>query len=395
MNLTEELNREFQAISHNFRDLKDKFHALNQSIIQELEKDSQDLKQNSKIHKKTQSYRDLKEKLIRESQDLYLKDLIKIEENFKQLKENFKQELKRDDKYLDSGKFFEDIKEELEDIKLDFKYIDQLFQILVLKQNFQNTGRNYFQSKKIIWIFSLGMFLSIAALVLPKNTLQSENTNKFNGSNNIKTSSYNPSSSNQSLQATNSGLVNIEKIATNIIIDMRYATKDNFMNKQLYPVSKCILLKQLASKLIDVQSELERQNKGLKVFDCYRPLSIQQKMWSQLKQDRPNLDISNYVADPNNGSKHNSGAAVDLTLVDIKDRNQPKELEMPSKFDDFSEKSHMDYKKASSNALENRRILREIMEKHGLKGISTEWWHYELSNSEKNSPLNISLNEWD
>jgi zinc D-Ala-D-Ala dipeptidase len=391
----ENIKQEFEDTNSNFRDLSDKFIDLNKSIIQELKESWQELEQSKKTYKSVQSNLDLKEKLIQESNNFYFKNLKELEKEFKCLRENFKQELKRDVKGLELEKYLKEIKEDLKGINQHLKCISQNFQIIIEKKKIQDIRKNYYQSTQKPWSFSLGILLVMASLVLTKGKFHSENTNKSQISNNIKTSSYNSSSSNQSLQATNSGLVNIQKVAPNIIIDMRYATTDNFMNKQLYPVPKCILLQELASKLTDVQSELEKQNKGLKIFDCYRPLSIQQKMWDQLKQDRPNLYTSNYVADPKNGSKHNSGAAVDLTLVDIKDRNKPEELEMPSKFDDFSKKSHMDYKNTSYNALKNRQILREIMEKYGLKGISTEWWHYELPNSEKNSPRNISLNEWD
>jgi zinc D-Ala-D-Ala dipeptidase len=172
----------------------------------------------------------------------------------------------------------------------------------------------------------------------------------------------------QSSTSKNSyGLVNLSKFAPEIRQDMRYATPNNFMKRKLYPVSQCLLQSKVAEQLKQVQFELEKDKKGLKVFDCYRPIAIQKQMWKILPD-------SNYVANPAKGSRHNRASAVDLTLVDLV---TGKDQEMPSEFDDFSKRAHIDYPDVSLKAKSNRKILRTAMEKHGFSGIKTEWWHYD------------------
>ncbi len=174
-------------------------------------------------------------------------------------------------------------------------------------------------------------------------------------------------------------LVNIQQVAPTIRQDIRYATANNFMKRKLYPVARCLLHEQVAQQLKQVQIELAINNLGLKVFDCYRPLSIQKQMWQILPDNR-------YVANPAQGSRHNRASAIDLTLVDL---TTGKEQEMPSKFDDFSVRSHINYDGASPTAKSNRQVLRVAMEKHGFKGIPTEWWHYDSLDCKKYPLLDI------
>jgi zinc D-Ala-D-Ala dipeptidase len=177
-------------------------------------------------------------------------------------------------------------------------------------------------------------------------------------------------------------LIDLRKIAPNIRQDIRYATTNNFMHRKSYPVSRCLLRAKVAEQLKKAQIELEKKNIGLKVFDCYRPLSIQKQMWKILPDSR-------YVANPAQGSRHNRASAVDLTLVDLK---TGKEKEMPSGFDEFSKRAHMDYAAASSIAKTNRKLLKTVMEKYGFKSMPTEWWHYDSSDWKKYPLLDIS---WD
>ncbi len=180
--------------------------------------------------------------------------------------------------------------------------------------------------------------------------------------------------------AAKTDLVNIQQIAPSIRLDIRYATPNNFMKRKLYPVARCLLHEKVAQQLKQVQIELALDSLGLKVFDCYRPLSIQKQMWEILPDNR-------YVANPAQGSRHNRASAIDLTLVDL---TTGKEREMPSKFDDFSARSHINYDGASPAAKTNRQILRIAMEKHGFKGISTEWWHYDSLDWKKYPVLDIA-----
>ena len=120
-------------------------------------------------------------------------------------------------------------------------------------------------------------------------------------------------------------LVDIKEVNPRIMVDMKYATEENFTKKKLYDSNTCFLRKSTAVKLDAVQKELEGMNLGLKVWDCYRPLAAQRTLWQILPDER-------YVANPEKGSRHNRASSVDVTLVD----SQGKELPMPTGFDDFS-----------------------------------------------------------
>lgn len=171
-------------------------------------------------------------------------------------------------------------------------------------------------------------------------------------------------------------LVGVQEINPRIRVDLRYTTANNFMGEPLYPPgARCFLRREVAEKLSRVQKKLEEKNLGLKVFDGYRPLSVQKRMWAR-------FPLEGYIANPARGSNHNRGAAVDLTLVDA----QGLELLMPSAYDEFSERSHRDYQGGPPEALRNRRILQDAMQEEGFVGLSTEWWHFDDENA-KSYPL--------
>ncbi len=175
-------------------------------------------------------------------------------------------------------------------------------------------------------------------------------------------------------------LVDITKIDSTIIVDLKYATADNFLGDTLYSANICLLRKEVAERLIKVHQYLKKQRLGLKIWDGYRLLSVQKRMWDIL----PN---SNYVANPKTGSNHNRGAAVDVTLVDAKGN----ELEMPTGFDDFSDKAGSDYAEVSAAALKNRMLLQNAMYRFGFKSIKSEWWHFNDKNIKKYPVLDIPL----
>ncbi len=175
-------------------------------------------------------------------------------------------------------------------------------------------------------------------------------------------------------------LVSIQQVNPHIHIDIRYATLNNFANQKLYPSGKiCFVRRSVAVKLDAVQQELETQGLGLKIYDGYRPLSVQKKMWAIMPDE-------NYVANPTKGSRHNRGAAVDITLV----RADGTELLMPTAFDDFTEKAwRTATKDISDEALRNRTLLQSVMEKHGFSGLKTEWWHFDEIGWERYEILDI------
>ncbi len=175
-------------------------------------------------------------------------------------------------------------------------------------------------------------------------------------------------------------LVDIRTVNPNIRLDIRYATANNFLKRKLYSTAKCALRSSVAQKLALVQTDLEKIGLGLKVYDGYRPLSVTKQMWEFLPDP-------NYVANPARGSRHNRGAAVDLSLVD----RTGKELEMPTPFDDFTTKAHRDYQGGSAQSRKNRQILEDAMKKHGFIGITTEWWHFDSEDWQKFAILDVSL----
>lgn len=154
-----------------------------------------------------------------------------------------------------------------------------------------------------------------------------------------------------------------------ILLDIRYATDHNFMKKKLYSTPRCFLRKSVADKLARIQDDLEKKGLGLKIFDGYRPLSVQKMLWELLPDPR-------YVADPQKGSCHNRGAAVDLTLVD--EKGNP--LEMPTDYDDFTFRAHRDCLDLPEQVIKNRDALQEIMLKEGFIPLATEWWHFDDEN---------------
>ena len=172
-------------------------------------------------------------------------------------------------------------------------------------------------------------------------------------------------------------LLEVTNAIPGVKLDIRYATTNNFTHHILYSSPRCFLRAATVKKLAAVQKELEAQGLGLKIFDGYRPFRITEKMWDLIHDDR-------YVADPRKGSKHNRGAAVDLTVVD----KTGKEIDMPTGYDDFTEKAHRDYMQLSKEKIKNRELLRRVMEKNGFEGVSTEWWHFNDKDWEQYDILN-------
>lgn len=177
-------------------------------------------------------------------------------------------------------------------------------------------------------------------------------------------------------------MVNLRKAIPGIKLDLKYATTQNFMHYKLYSSGHTTFLrKPAADNLKKIVQELRKQNLGIKIFDAYRPYSVTEKMWEKVKDSR-------YAADPANGSGHNRGAAVDLTLVDLK---TGKELSMGTGFDNFSDTAHPGFTNLPAEILKNREILKNMMEKFGFKQLSTEWWHFYLPNSSSFQLLDISF----
>ena len=168
------------------------------------------------------------------------------------------------------------------------------------------------------------------------------------------------------LWAQQSDFVLLKSLSSNFVFDMKYATPDNFLKQAVYECGDCYLRKSTAEALVKANAEFLKLGYRIKLFDCYRPLAVQKKMWKILPG-------THYVANPAKGSKHNRGAAVDLTLVD-KDGN---ELDMGTTFDFFGKEAHHTCTTLPKKVLENRKLLKDILNKYNFKSIYSEWWHYE------------------
>ncbi len=178
-------------------------------------------------------------------------------------------------------------------------------------------------------------------------------------------------------------MIELKSAIPNLVYDLRYSTEDNFVKQPLYPRSTSVTFLRLpaANALTNVQKELAEKGMGLKIFDAYRPYSVTVKFWELIKDER-------YVANPAKGSGHNRGLAIDLTIVDLK---TGKELDMGTGFDNFTDTAHHTFTALPQSVLQNRKILKEVMLKHGFKLFETEWWHYSWPNDRNYEVLDLSF----
>ncbi|WP_291399637.1 M15 family metallopeptidase [Daejeonella sp.] len=167
----------------------------------------------------------------------------------------------------------------------------------------------------------------------------------------------------------NKELVEIKKWIPNIKLDIRYATKNNFAKIAVYKQAKAFARLPVVEALRNVQNELNKSGIGLKIFDGYRPYSVTVKFY-ELASDK------SFVANPKDGSRHNRGCAIDLTLINLK---TGKELEMPTPYDSFAPEAAANFDKLSEQVLKNRALLINTMEKNGFKVLNNEWWHFDFN----------------
>lgn len=176
----------------------------------------------------------------------------------------------------------------------------------------------------------------------------------------------NSNSQNQPI-LNDTSLVHLKDYSKDFEYELKYATSDNFLKAKVYDCPACFLRLKTVKALIEANKEFVKKGYKIKIFDCYRPLTIQKKMWELV----PNPA---YVADPSKGSIHNRGGAVDITLVDIKG----KELDMGTPFDFFGIEASHNYSDVSLEVKKNRALLKNTMLKNGFKSFESEWWHYNL-----------------
>lgn len=182
------------------------------------------------------------------------------------------------------------------------------------------------------------------------------------------------------LNLLNSGLVDIQVADSSIIVDLRYSSTNNFMGSDVYGEwNRAFLQPEAAEKLVIAQHLLKSKfpKWSLVVFDAVRPVSVQQKMWEMLVM--PINEKTKYLSNPKNGSLHNYAAAVDISIIN----ENGEELDMGTAFDYFGElayptkeKEMLKMGKLSEQQINNRKLLRDVMEKSGFFNIQTEWWHF-------------------
>lgn len=175
--------------------------------------------------------------------------------------------------------------------------------------------------------------------------------------------------------------VRLRDYSGEFIYDMRYATDANFLKTKVYPCAECMLRYKTVKALIAANEEFVRKGYRIKIFDCYRPLDVQKKMWDIVSDP-------SYVADPSKGSIHNRGGAVDITLVD----SSGKTLDMGTDFDHFGPESAVSYKSISPQARKNRKFLEKIMARHGFLVLPSEWWHFNYKGARQEK---VSNESWD
>jgi zinc D-Ala-D-Ala dipeptidase len=181
-------------------------------------------------------------------------------------------------------------------------------------------------------------------------------------------------------------LLEIVKLDPSITLDLRYATTNNFTGRILYDEARAFMVAAAAQSLVRAHKRAQADGYGLTIFDAYRPWRVTKKLWDAT----PRGPKKNYVANPKKGSKHNRGCAVDLSLHDLRTGAL---LEMPSEFDDFSEKAHRDYMGAGETANANRARLQGYMEAEGFIALSNEWWHFDFTGWQNYPVLDIPFSQ--
>lgn len=175
--------------------------------------------------------------------------------------------------------------------------------------------------------------------------------------------------------------VNLKDYSSDFIYDMRYATDNNFLKAQVYDCAECLIRYKTVKALIKANNAFMRKGFKIKLYDCYRPLDIQKRMWTIVSNPK-------YVADPSKGSIHNRGGAVDITLVNLDGEAVP----MGTDFDFFGIEASHKYINLPTDVISNRKFLKKIMTASGFQSFDSEWWHYNLKSALKDP---VSNAKWD
>ena len=180
-------------------------------------------------------------------------------------------------------------------------------------------------------------------------------------------------------------LIELIKLDPTIKLDIRYATDDNFIGRKVYPEARAFLQKPAAKAVARVHQKLRKRGLGLVIFDGYRPWTITKLFWEVTPEEK-----RKFVANPEKGSKHNRGCAVDLSIFDLKTGAL---LPMPSAYDEFTERASPNYTGGTAEETRNRELLRNLMEDEGFTVNPNEWWHFDYKNWEDYAIYDVSFAE--
>lgn len=181
----------------------------------------------------------------------------------------------------------------------------------------------------------------------------------------------------------NKALIDLEKFIPGLVLDIRYATTNNFTGEKIYNRSKAYARRPVAVALKKIQAELKKQGLGIKIFDAYRPYKATVKFY-EVYHD------TTYVASPYRGSRHNRGCALDLTAITL---STGEELKMPTEFDSFKKEAWPTSVVTDPVIKKNRTLLINVMEKYGFKVNSSEWWHFDFIGWKQYEVLDIDFEE--
>lgn len=178
-------------------------------------------------------------------------------------------------------------------------------------------------------------------------------------------------------------LINLKQFIPDLVLDIRYATADNFTGEQIYDLPMAYARRPVAEALKRVQAALAQEGLGIKVFDAYRPYRATVKFYEVYRD-------TTYVASPYRGSRHNRGCALDLTLID---RSTGAELKMPTGYDAFTRAAWPSTHVQDPVVRRNRAKLIAVMEQNGFKVNASEWWHFDFQGWKQFEVLDIDFSE--
>lgn len=220
-----------------------------------------------------------------------------------------------------------------------------------------------------IIFFIIAVFVGCKSQTNPRIEYLQSRLESFSKSENSMQNSY------------DSTFVNLKDYDKNFVFDMKYATNNNFLKTKVYDCAECYLRLKTVKALIKANNSFLKLGFKIKIFDCYRPLDVQKKMWKIVSNP-------NFVADPKKGSIHNRGGAVDITLVDLAGN----ELDMGTKFDFFGKEAAHNFTNLPEKVIKNRQLLKSVMIENNFKIFDSEWWHYSLTDA---NGFKISNFKWD